>query len=116
MGTGPNVVRGTDPSEWGTGPKESSEKCAKSDLSRDSDDLVDPHPFLTEFGEAGWVEKMLAIQAVALVRRMEAAHAKKLVIGVSGGADSALALLAAARAVARRKVGSAQGGVCPHMS
>ena len=62
---------------------------------------VDPHPFLTEFGEDGWVEKMLAIQSVALERRMKASRSKRLVIGVSGGADSALALLAAARAVAR---------------
>lgn len=62
---------------------------------------VDAHPFLTEFGEDGWVEKMLAIQSVALERRMKASRSKRLVIGVSGGADSALALLAAARAVAR---------------
>ena len=59
---------------------------------------VDPSPFMTTYGEAGWVEKMLTIQAVALARRMAAASARKLVIGVSGGADSALALVAAKRA------------------
>ena len=62
---------------------------------------VDPSPFMTAYGETGWVEKMLTIQAVALARRMAAASARKLVIGVSGGADSALALVAAKRAVAR---------------
>ena len=72
---------------------------------------VDPHPFLTEFGEEGWVEKMLAIQSVALERRMRAARSKRLVIGVSGGADSALALLAAARAVARANVRTDSEGV-----
>ena len=97
------VAMGTDPVKVGTGPKENFENCAKNELLSD---FVDPHPFLTEFGEAGWVEKMLTIQAVALARRMAAAHAKKLVIGVSGGADSALALLAAARAVVRVNAGS----------
>ena len=62
---------------------------------------VDPSPFMTAYGETGWVEKMLTIQAVALARRMAAASARKLVIGVSGGADSALALVAAKRAAAR---------------
>ena len=94
---------GTDPVKVGTGPKENFKNREKNELLSD---FVDPHPFLTEFGEAGWVEKMLTIQAVALARRMAAAHAKKLVIGVSGGADSALALLAAARAVARVNAGS----------
>ncbi len=94
---------GTGPVKLGTDPKKNSEKCAEGEFLSD---FVDPHPFLTEFGESGWVEKLLAIQAVALARRMEVAHAKKLVIGVSGGADSALALLAAARAVARFNAGS----------
>ena len=102
-----DLTRRHGDTEWdlkvGTGPKKNSEKCSKDEFLSD---FVDPHPFLTEFGEVGWVEKMLTIQAVALARRMAAAHAKKLVIGVSGGADSALALLAAARAVARVNAGS----------
>ena len=85
------------------------EGCHRSGRAPDTESVgtgpeggwVDAHPFLTEFGEDGWVEKMLAIQSVALERRMKAARSKRLVIGVSGGADSALALLAAARAVAR---------------
>ncbi len=111
VGTDPmsqgTMSQGTDPVDLGTDPKGNSEKCAKSECSNEIlNDFIDPHPFLMEFGEPGWVEKLLTIQAVALARRLEAAHAQKLVVGVSGGADSALALLAAARAVARLKAGS----------
>ena len=101
-GERPELTQRCGEAEWnlkvGTGPEKNSGKCAKDEFLSD---FIDPHPFLTAFGESGWVEKTLAIQSVALARRMEAAHAKKLVIGVSGGADSALALLAASRAVAR---------------
>jgi len=58
-------------------------------------------PFLDEFGGPRWHRDILAIQAAALARRMESAHSKKLVVGVSGGADSALALLGAAAALDR---------------
>ena len=70
---------------------------------------VDPAPFLSRYGEPGWVGKLLTIQAVGLARRMRAARARKLVIGVSGGADSALALLGARKAVER--LGEADVGV-----
>lgn len=60
---------------------------------------VSPSPFLDEFGEPGWERKILSIQAAALARRMEVTQAEKLVIGVSGGADSALALLGALKAL-----------------
>ena len=63
---------------------------------------VSPSPFLDEYGEEGWHRKILTIQATALARRMESAHVRKLVIGVSGGADSALALLGAAAALDRQ--------------
>ncbi len=43
-------------------------------------------------------EEILSIQTAGLLRRMEAAHAKSLVIGISGGLDSCLALLVAVRA------------------
>ena len=58
-------------------------------------------PFLDEFGEPDWHRGILAIQAASLARRMESAHSEKLVVGVSGGADSALALLGAAAAIDR---------------
>ena len=44
-------------------------------------------------------EEAMAIQVSALVRRMVAINTSKLIIGVSGGLDSTLALLVAARAM-----------------
>ena len=58
-------------------------------------------PFEDVYGEDDWPHGILAIQSVALSRRMCSAHAKKLVIGVSGGADSALALMGAVAALRR---------------
>ena len=43
-------------------------------------------------------QDIFQIQVTALARRMEHTHAKKLVIGISGGLDSTLALLVAAKA------------------
>ena len=64
-------------------------------------DVVSRSPFIDEFGEPNWHRGILAIQAAALARRMESAYSEKLVVGVSGGADSALALLGAAAALDR---------------
>ncbi len=64
-------------------------------------EAVSDSPFLVEYGETDWHEKLLGIQGTALARRMASAHVKRLVIGVSGGADSALALFGAAAAVDR---------------
>jgi len=52
---------------------------------------VSRSPFLDEYGEDRWWSKILDIQSAGLARRMASAVAGKLVIGVSGGADSALA-------------------------
>ena len=57
--------------------------------------VVDPYPFLSEIED---FEDVLNIQAYGLLRRAESARAKNLVIGVSGGLDSTLALYAAVRA------------------
>ena len=43
-------------------------------------------------------EEILMIQAMGLKKRLEHTHAKTAVVGISGGLDSTLALLAAARA------------------
>ena len=43
-------------------------------------------------------EEILSIQTAGLVKRMEHTHARSLVIGISGGLDSTLALLVCARA------------------
>ena len=58
-------------------------------------------PFLDEYGEDRWWRKLLDIQAAGLARRMASAAIGRLVIGVSGGADSALALLGASAALDR---------------
>ena len=63
-------------------------------------------PFLDEYGEDRWWQRLLDIQAAGLARRMASAAIGKLVVGVSGGADSALALLGAAAAL--DKIGMAR--------
>ena len=62
---------------------------------------VSRSPFLDEYGEDRWWRKLLDIQATGLARRMASAAIGRLVVGVSGGADSALALLGAATALDR---------------
>ena len=62
---------------------------------------VSRSPFLDEYGEERWWRKLLDIQAAGLARRMSGAAIGRLVVGVSGGADSALALLGAVAALDR---------------
>lgn len=75
-------------------------------ISSKSDDLVinsvtpyDPHPFIptdkTELSER--CEEILEIQSTGLAKRMLHTHTSKLVLGISGGLDSTLALLVAVR-------------------
>ncbi len=64
-------------------------------------DQVSPSPFLDEYGVEGWERVLTDIQGAALAKRLRSARAERLVIGVSGGADSALALLGSAAAVDR---------------
>ncbi len=60
-----------------------------------------PHPFIPreEKTRTQRCKSIFAIQAHGLARRMEHTHADHLVIGVSGGLDSTLALLVCIRAV-----------------
>lgn len=62
---------------------------------------INPHPFLpsdpTERIQRS--EMILSIQARGLAQRLVRAYAKKCVIGISGGLDSCLAILVAARAM-----------------
>ncbi len=62
---------------------------------------IHPHPFTPAdpAARAARCEQILEIQAAGLARRTEAAYAKKLVLGISGGLDSTLALLVMARAL-----------------
>lgn len=70
---------------------------AQTELTR----RISPSPFIPECAcEVRKVcDKILTIQARGLAQRMEKAHAEKCVIGISGGLDSCLAILVAARAV-----------------
>lgn len=63
--------------------------------------FVDPAPFVPSdpHRRAERCELILRMQADGLAKRLEHAHAKKAVIGISGGLDSCLALLVAVRAM-----------------
>ena len=64
---------------------------------------VSPMPFVPadDTARAERCELILEIQADGLAKRLEHAHAKTAVIGISGGLDSCLALLVAVRAMKR---------------
>ena len=57
---------------------------------------IDPEPFIPESEQK--IAALLEIQARGLARRLSHTHSKRAVIGVSGGSDSTLAMLVAARA------------------
>lgn len=63
---------------------------------------ITPYPFVPDNFQkrAQMAEDTLQIQAAGLAKRLEAIHADKLVLGVSGGLDSTLALLVCIRAMA----------------
>lgn len=62
---------------------------------------IEKRPFVPENDEARALrcEEILEIQAEGLKKRIEHTHCKTAVIGISGGLDSALALLVTARAL-----------------
>lgn len=60
---------------------------------------INPLPFVPSGPEAeARLEEVAQIQSTGLISRLAAIHCKDLVVGVSGGLDSTLALLIAARA------------------
>ena len=63
--------------------------------------FIDPHPFTPADPvlRAHTCERILTIQANGLKQRVTAAWAKKIVLGISGGLDSTLALLVMVRAM-----------------
>ena len=75
-----------------------------ADLPESEPSTVSRSPFLDEYGEERWWRKLIDIQAAGLSRRMASAAIGRLVVGVSGGADSALALLGVAAALDRMGV------------
>lgn len=64
---------------------------------------VDPHPFVPADGDRldEHCSEIINIQAFGLCRRLEATRCRNLVIGISGGLDSTLALLVAVEAFDR---------------
>ena len=64
---------------------------------------VDPHPFVPsdETQRTRRSESIFAMQTTGLCKRLEHSHSKTAVVGLSGGLDSTLALLVAARAMKR---------------
>ncbi len=76
-------------------------------LSCESDDklyrTINPHPFLPSDDACvdNCCEEIINIQVAGLVRRLEATNTRSLVVGVSGGLDSTLALLVATKAFDR---------------
>ena len=62
---------------------------------------IDPYPFVPsdDDSRARRAEKILTLQALGLKRRIEHTRAGKLVIGLSGGLDSTLALLVSVKAM-----------------
>ncbi len=63
---------------------------------------IDAHPFVPEGEELNMrCEEILCIQSEGLARRIEHTHAQTVVIGISGGLDSTLALLVAVHAFDR---------------
>ena len=63
--------------------------------------FIDPAPFIPHDPDhlSERAEELLSIQAHGLARRLRHTHAQKLVLGVSGGLDSTLALLVCVRAL-----------------
>lgn len=62
------------------------------------DRAVDPHPFIPPTDDmAASCEEVFSIQVMALAKRLEHTHSRKVVIGISGGLDSTLALLVCVR-------------------
>ena len=77
--------------------------CEMPSLTAPQDDLlryVDPHPFVPSDKDnlAERCEEIIHIQQSGLSKRLDATHTKHLVVGISGGLDSTLALLVAVRA------------------
>ena len=62
---------------------------------------IDPTPFIPAepSARAARCERILTIQSAGLATRVSAARARKLVVGISGGLDSTLALLVMVRAM-----------------
>ena len=70
-------------------------KRAETELTR----RIKREPFVPDTGIAEFAERCLTIQATGLIKRMRYTNCWRPVIGVSGGVDSTLVMLACARAM-----------------
>ena len=63
--------------------------------------FIDSHPFIPKSCSQlkSRCKRILEIQAEGLARRIEASYSKKIVVGISGGLDSCLAILVMAKAI-----------------
>ncbi|MGL4853047.1 MAG: NAD(+) synthase [Phocaeicola sp.] len=78
--------------------KEQPSFVVEIDTARNSSDkltrMVDPHPFVPKGKELELrCEEILSIQVAGLAKRLVHTHSKTVVVGISGGLDSTLALL-----------------------
>jgi len=92
-----NTFRGPFAPEAANGGRSFSLPLGETPLTR----FVDPMPFVPsdENARRSRCEDILNMQAAGLKKRVDHAHAKTCVVGLSGGLDSTLALLVAVRAM-----------------
>lgn len=64
---------------------------------------IDPHPFVPKDQDTRGkrCQEIINIQSAGLCKRLDATHTKSIVVGISGGLDSTLALLVAVKAFDR---------------
>ena len=86
--------------------------CQSDDAPRDLLREVNPMPFVPAFDGhlRERCEEIINIQVAGLCRRLQFTHCRNLVIGISGGLDSTLALLVAVRAF--DDLGLDRKGIC----
>lgn len=85
------------PNEFSIIPTETGVEAQQTDLCRD----IDPEPFIPKGTPEQITERLdtiLNIQATGLAMRLKSSNIKKVILGLSGGLDSTLALLVALRA------------------
>jgi len=85
------------PNEFSIIPTETTITAQQTDLRR----TIDAEPFIPKGSPEQIAERLdtiLNIQATGLAMRLKSSHIKKIVLGLSGGLDSTLALLVALRA------------------
>ncbi|MDO4730659.1 MAG: NAD(+) synthase [Clostridia bacterium] len=81
-------------------------KCTKIEFNLNLDKIssidrkITPAPFIpTDLNRADYFEQILMFQCEGLKKRIKHINAKKLIIGISGGLDSTLALLVCVRTI-----------------